>query len=140
MTFLLDRPAWRALSTRQVSFSLGDERARRFAPDFGLFAGAADGSDEAQAALAALVAAHGPVATVEATAQPLPPGLIATPRPAVLQMVAERLSPAEPAFEVTALTDADAPQMLALATLTKPGPFFARTHQLGDFVGVKQGG
>jgi hypothetical protein len=55
-------------------------------------------------------------------------------------MVAERLSPAEPAFEVTPLTDADAPQMLALATLTKPGPFFARTHQLGDFVGVKQGG
>jgi len=30
--------------------------------------------------------------------------------------------------------------MLALATLTKPGPFFARTHQLGDFVGVKRDG
>jgi hypothetical protein len=140
MTHPLDRPAWNALSTRQASFGLGDARARRFAPDVGLFAAAADGSDEAQAALAALVAAHGPVATVETTAQPLPPGLIADPRPAVLQMVGERLSPAEPAFEVAPLTDADAPQMLALATLTKPGPFFARTHRLGDFVGVKQGG
>jgi predicted GNAT family acetyltransferase len=30
--------------------------------------------------------------------------------------------------------------MLALATLTEPGPFFARTHQLGDFVGVRDGG
>ncbi|MEI9963878.1 MAG: GNAT family N-acetyltransferase [Caulobacteraceae bacterium] len=30
--------------------------------------------------------------------------------------------------------------MLALATLTQPGPFFARTHQLGDFIGVKQEG
>jgi len=30
--------------------------------------------------------------------------------------------------------------MLALATETRPGPFFARTHQLGDFVGVKAGG
>jgi len=140
MTHPLDRPAWSALSTRQASFGLGDERARRFAPDFGLFAGAADGSNEAQAALAALVVAYGPAATVETTAQPLPPGLTATPRPAVLQMVAERLSPAKPAFEVTPLTDADGPQMLALATLTKPGPFFARTHQLGDFVGVKQGG
>jgi len=30
--------------------------------------------------------------------------------------------------------------MLALATLTKPGPFFARTHQLGDFIGVKKNG
>jgi predicted GNAT family acetyltransferase len=27
--------------------------------------------------------------------------------------------------------------MLALANLTKPGPFFERTHRLGDFIGVK---
>jgi hypothetical protein len=55
-------------------------------------------------------------------------------------MIAERLSPAPPGFEVVDLADADGPQMLALATLTAPGPFFVRTHQLGDFVGVKQGG
>ena len=30
--------------------------------------------------------------------------------------------------------------MLALATLTQPGPFFARTHRLGGFIGVKQDG
>jgi hypothetical protein len=136
----LDRPVWSALSTRQAALALGDGRALRLAPDFGLFAAAADGSEAAQAALAALVAAHGPVATVETEAQPLPPGLIAAPQPAVLQMIAERLSPAPPDFEVVELTDADGPQMLALATLTAPGPFFVRTHQLGDFVGVKQGG
>jgi predicted GNAT family acetyltransferase len=140
MTHPLDRPAWSALSTRQAPFALGDARALRFAPDVGLFAGAADASAEAQAALAALIAAHGPAAIVETAAQPLPLGLTATPQPAVLQMVAERLAPRTPAFEVTPLTDADAPQMLALATLTRPGPFFARTHQLGAFVGVKQGG
>jgi predicted GNAT family acetyltransferase len=27
--------------------------------------------------------------------------------------------------------------MFALARLTEPGPFFERTHQLGDFVGVR---
>ena len=32
------------------------------------------------------------------------------------------------------------PEMLALATLTAPGPFFSRTHELGEFVGVKVGG
>jgi predicted GNAT family acetyltransferase len=140
MIHVLDRPAWSALSTRQASFGLGDDLARRFKPDVGLFAGAADASAQAQAALAALVAAHGPAATVEAATQPAPPGLIATPRPGVLQMVAEQLSPRHPAFEVTPLSDADALQMLALATLTRPGPFFSRTHQLGDFVGVKRGG
>jgi predicted GNAT family acetyltransferase len=58
----------------------------------------------------------------------------------VWQMAAERLTSADAAeFEIVPLTEADAPQMLALATLTEPGPFFARTHQLGDFVGVKEG-
>ena len=42
MAHPLDRPAWSALSTRQAPFALGDARALRFAPDFGLFAGAAD--------------------------------------------------------------------------------------------------
>jgi predicted GNAT family acetyltransferase len=30
--------------------------------------------------------------------------------------------------------------MLALATLTKPGPFLPRTHELGQFWGVKENG
>jgi predicted GNAT family acetyltransferase len=30
--------------------------------------------------------------------------------------------------------------MLALATLTRPGPFRARTHTLGRFIGVREGG
>ena len=30
--------------------------------------------------------------------------------------------------------------MLALATLTKPGPFAIRTHELGDFIGIKRSG
>ena len=38
------------------------------------------------------------------------------------------------------LGDADAPEMLALATLTEPGPFFVKTHQLGRFVGIRQDG
>ena len=38
------------------------------------------------------------------------------------------------------LTEADAPAMLALATLTKPGPFLTRTHILGEFWGVKKNG
>ncbi|MEI9852841.1 MAG: GNAT family N-acetyltransferase [Sphingomonas sp.] len=38
------------------------------------------------------------------------------------------------------LGDADAPEMLALATLTEPGPFHAHTHSLGDFVGIRVGG
>jgi predicted GNAT family acetyltransferase len=58
-----------------------------------------------------------------------------------VQMIAERLTAGPAAdFDMAPLTDADGPEMLALATLTKPGPFFERTHQLGDFFGVKVDG
>ena len=62
-------------------------------------------------------------------------------RTAVLhQMVAETVEPATPAFEIVPLSDDEAPEMRALATLTQPGPFHASTHRLGRFVGVKENG
>ena len=43
-------------------------------------------------------------------------------------------------FPFATLDDADAEDMLALATLTAPGPFLARTNRLGGFVGVRDKG
>jgi len=78
---------------------------------------------------------------VEAEEAPPVPGTTVASRAVVVQMIAQDLTPADPApFDIVALTEADAPQMLALATLTEPGPFFARTHELGDFIGVKAEG
>ncbi len=109
---------------------------------FGLFAAAADGSPESLTALAALVPERGAVALVEAELFPPVPGTVSEQR-RVWQMTAERLTDfasSPPAFEIEPLTNDDGPEMLALATLTEPGPFFARTHELGDFVGVKREG
>ena len=120
---------------------MGDARAVRFEADYAMFAAAADASGDSLAALAALIPADGEVALVQVDAAPPVPGTLVRAQARVWQMVAEALTPAEPAaFEIVPLTEADAPQMLALATLTRPGPFFTRTHQLGDFVGVKQHG
>jgi predicted GNAT family acetyltransferase len=137
----LDRPVWSALTTRQAGLAQGDTRALRFDPAYGVFAAAADGSPESLAALAALVPAEGQVALVEATQGPGVPDAAIASQALLWQMAAEGLTAApEPDFAIVPLTDADAAQMLALATLTRPGPFFARTHQLGDFVGVKRDG
>jgi len=38
--------------------------------------------------------------------------------------------------EIVTLGAADVPAMMALTELTKPGPFAARTHQLGTFFGI----
>jgi predicted GNAT family acetyltransferase len=142
MTHPLDRPIWTSLATRQEGLALGDARARRFDPGYGVFAAAADRSEDSRAALRDLVRAHGEAALVEAEEPDVPPGLTVASRAVLWQMAAvpAELKIVRPSFEVVTLTDDDAAEMLALATLTKPGPFYARTHQLGDFVGVKQDG
>ncbi len=50
---------------------------------------------------------------------------------------AAAITPGEPRFAVVTLGDSDADAMLALATLTRPGPFYRHTNRLGDFIGVK---
>jgi predicted GNAT family acetyltransferase len=57
------------------------------------------------------------------------------------QMIALRVlsgAAREPRWEV--LGEADAPAMLELARLTRPGPMRPRAHRLGRFIGVRQEG
>ncbi len=58
---------------------------------------------------------------------------------AILQMLWRDVPIAQDAF-LLKLGDADAAEMLALATLTSPGPFLARTHTMGRFQGIREGG
>ena len=137
---ILDRPVWSALTTRQAHLAHGDARAWRLDPEYGLFAAAADDSPPAQAALARLAPSGGAIALVETGAVTPPPGTRLMMQPAIHQMIAPGFPREEPRFDHVALGDADAADMLALATLTEPGPFSARTHRLGDFIGVKRAG
>jgi len=135
----LDRPVWSALTTRQRHVAIGDAQAVRIDPSIGLFAAAADEEPESLAALAALVPKDGVVGVVEARLPPLPPPLRIIKQALCVQMVAEApVPPSSIAFEP--LGEADAADMLALATMTEPGPFFARTHTLGDFIGIRRSG
>jgi len=138
----LDRPVWSALTgERQAHLALGDRTtALRLMPEYGLFAVAADDTPESLAALAALNTTPAGVGLVETRDVALPSG-VPFKQAACLQMTASDLTAAgAPAFAFEALGEADAPDMLALAALTEPGPFFAKTHRLGDFIGVRQGG
>jgi predicted GNAT family acetyltransferase len=136
----LDRPIWHALTTRLAHAAQGDERAVRLHPDYGLFAASRDLTEESLAALAALIPADGVIGLAEAMPSAPPPGAALAMRMEYHQMMAGEIAAGEPGFEVIALGDADAGEMLALATLTEPGPFFRRTHQLGDFIGVRAHG
>lgn len=136
----LDRPVWAALSTLQASLAEGDERAKRFVPDVNLFASTQDDGAEAQAALAALLRPGERIYVLQAPSIIVPSGLRATKAASGVQMVATRPVPDPDAVDLVPLTDADAPEMLALASLTEPGPFVTRTNQMGRFLGIRRGG
>lgn len=136
----LDRPIWHALNQRQSAYAIGAARARRFIPEVGLFAATRDDTPEAQADLAELVRQHGPTVLLQVGDIPVPAGTKAQMTMLGVQMVARQIEPLDTAAPVEPLNAADAPAMLALATATQPGPFFTRTHELGNFWGVKTDG
>ena len=137
----LDHAVCSALTGRQSHLAIVRGGVRRFDPAYGVFAATTDASPGTVADLAALLAADGDVAFLQPAAPPEGPGVGLVSQDLGVQMTAERLTAApQPDFEMTPLSDADAPEMLALATLTVPGPFFRRTHELGDFFGVKVDG
>jgi predicted GNAT family acetyltransferase len=135
----LDNPVWSALTTRQAHLAIGGDRARRFPSDISPFASAPDASSESAAALATLLAAGGFAQMQPAPVAP-PEGVAVTLSALGVQMIASRVSPGGKDISLIELTEADAPEIRALAELTRPGPFLARTHTLGRFLGIRKEG
>ena len=131
----LDRPVWASLR-HQPHWGLGDERALRFQPDINRFAATPDESADSLMALAKLVQpGDDMVYLVQVPPIEVPPGLEVVKVATCVQMVATRRLLVDDSAQV--LGDADAADMLALATLTEPGPFLARTHTMGRFIGLR---
>lgn len=137
---MLDRPVWAALSTRHLHLSVGSALARKYAADVNLFASASDDTPAALAALKDLVQPGERVFLLQVPDIVVPAGLVPLKSAKGVQMIATRSVRAAGADDIVELTDADAPEMLALATLTEPGPFLSRTHTMGTFRGIRIGG
>jgi GNAT superfamily N-acetyltransferase len=136
-THPLDHPIWSALTTRQRALAEGGTLARRYPPAVAPFAAMADMSAQSFAALGALMS--GPEVAVLFTPDPVTPPaefkiLLAE---AGEQMIGTPVESSVPGVDIVTLGAADVPAMMALTELTKPGPFSARTHELGTFLGIR---
>jgi len=151
MTHPLDRAVFNALTTRLSRFTTADSGpdAARLDPEVGVFLAAADATAESRRALAHLARRYPGAGLVEREDGPmagvLPEGAPVAAQVALVQMTATALTPVGPGAApldglIEELDAADAPAMLALATLTRPGPFRSRTRELGPFVGIRQDG
>lgn len=140
----LDRPVWSALEGGHRHLALGGPLARRYPREIGPFAAIADealaeDSPAAWEALAALLLPGEAAMLVTLDAPRQAPGFTLTPLDPVLQMVATR-APDAGTLPFAVLGEADAGEMRQLAGLTNPGPFAERTHALGEFLGIRDGG
>ena len=136
----LDNAVWHALRGPLARFAQGDGPARRFAPEVAPFAGLPDEPDaDAWTALRELTGPGGIVALFRASIH-LPAGWEVAMRLPCFQLTCPRLvgAPGGGRIEVLGADDRDA--MLALTAATRPGPFAARTNELGLYLGVRSEG
>ncbi|GAA1404976.1 GNAT family N-acetyltransferase [Catellatospora coxensis] len=137
-TGLLDDPAGAALSGPHRGFARRHGQAVCYDPAVTPFAALPAGADaQAWRDLAALVGPGGRAVLIGD--YPVPPGWEITWRDEVVQLVDAAVAIADEP-EAVPLGAADVPEMLDLVERTKPGPFLARTVEMGSYLGVRQDG
>ena len=136
-THPLDYPIWNALTSTQSRLAEGGARARRYPPAIAPFAAMVDMSPPSFAALGELMSGtdHAVLFTTEPVTAPaeFKVLLAATGE----QMIGAPVEPSVQTAEIITLGAADAPAMMELTKLTRPGPFTPRTHELGTFLGIR---
>ena len=136
-THPLDRPIWSALTTRQQALAEGGALALRYPTAIAPFAAMVDLSRESFAALGALMS--GSEIAVLLTPEPVtaPADFRILLAETAEQMIGTPAGRSTGDAEIVKLGANDVPAMMALTELTKPGPFSARTHELGTFLGIR---
>ncbi|MCX4163494.1 MULTISPECIES: GNAT family N-acetyltransferase [Paraburkholderia] len=138
----LDRPIWAALTTNQAHLGYGDALARRYHPDVAPFAAPASETPDAYEALRQLLLPQEQAALLH-SAEPIDAidGLQITPVGVIHQMIASHGEATHADNgDVIRLGNADAKDMLDLTQKTKPGPFGKRTHEMGNYIGIRDHG
>ena len=135
----LDHVVWSALTTQQRTLAEGGALARRFPSYLAPFSAMRTISTEAMAALAALVPAGERIAlfTLDEVPDPDPALFSVAIRDQLDQMVWTATAAGPVHASMVTLGKDDVPEMMALVDATRPGPFSARTHELGHYLGIR---
>jgi predicted GNAT family acetyltransferase len=140
---VLDNVIWQALTSRQTHLAQSNVKAAKFLGEVSMLAGVSEPDASAFGDLASMLR-HGERVGLflELVPQILPELRLVTSAD-LIQMVHENVdasqTPSE-SQEFLCLGEIDVPEMLTLTQLTKPGPFNRRTHELGDYFGIRISG
>jgi len=136
----LDHPIWTALTTTQRALAEGDARAQRYPTEVTPFADMPDLSAENFAALAALMSPADIAVLFTPEAVKVPAEFKVVLAETGEQMIGTPIETPANGVDIVTLGVDDVPAMIELTELTKPGPFYARTHELGTFLGIRVDG
>ncbi|SDS97060.1 FR47-like protein [Friedmanniella luteola] len=139
----LDAATWASLTGPHRRLAEGRGRARRYPPDLSPFAALSSPDDER--AWADLHHLQGPDQAVLLAGPPgftdaLPRGWAVDAVIPGVQLVATPAHRTEPDDEAFVISAADAVEAAELVARTEPGPFRARTHELGTYLGLRRRG
>jgi len=137
----LDNPVWSALTTTHAGLAIGSGAARRYPADICPMAGIATADEAGYDALRGLYSVGDRVPLFLGTPEP-PPFPVIYARDIAQMVLPGAPPPIDPSLapRLLPLGADDTSEMLALVELTKPGPFGPRTVELGDYVGIREGG
>jgi predicted GNAT family acetyltransferase len=136
----LDHPIWTALTTTQRALAEGDGRAWRYPTEMTPFADMPDLSAENFAALRVMMSSTDIAVLFTPEAVTPPAGFNVALADTGEQMIGTPVETPTNGVDIVTLGADDVPAMLELTALTKPGPFSARTHELGTFLGIRVDG
>jgi len=138
----LDNVIWQALTTRQASFAQASGSARKFLSDVGPLSAFGNGEADGFESLAALLGDQDLGVLFLEHPYEARAGWEWIAGAALVQMVSEKagaVTHSNGKHELAELGLCDSPEMIDLTHLTKPGPFGRRTHELGTYLGIRNG-
>jgi ribosomal protein S18 acetylase RimI-like enzyme len=136
MVTALDNPIWNAMTSAHRPMARINGRAARYPGEVSPLTGLADLTPQAFEDLKALVSSEEQVALFTTAPVDVPADWQVVKARYIDQMVCAEPPPLSGQVFVTLGPD-DVADMLALTALTEPGPFAARTHEMGHYVGVR---
>ncbi len=136
---LLDDPVYGALCGPHARLAQVRGRARRYPADVAPFLALPSPPTAQDWRDAADLVAPGSYVAGRYSAAELPDGWREVQAFDLVQMVEERVTGVD-CSEAIQLGLADVPEMLELVAQTEPGPFLARTIELGDYFGIRRDG
>lgn len=132
----LDNPVWAALTTRQQGIARRHGQAARYQDQISPLSALEAPTPAAFADLQALCTPGETIGLVTAWPVQAPPGWAVKLSRLIDQMTFPD-APAAPQGAAVRLGPGDVPEMLELTALTQPGPFMARTIEMGNWYGIR---